>query len=752
MQAGFESDRDFTAERDLRHSSDATGRLEPLAVPFGSFKSVLRRHLYIVLLAPAVGAGSTYAVLHQMPRQFTAEASILVEPQRTQVSDLQAISPDAGDVGGLVRTQIDILRSPALMMRVAKGLDLPSYPEFSAVEGGSAATIKRLLQRVGLLAVAPAVGSTAGDKLDTATGLLASKISFANELRSSVLRVAVVTQEPKLSAMIANRIAVEFLDFKRQEKFLAMQRAHDWFRDQMGSLAEQLRVDETAVEQYRQHNRLDDQSSDIGGSGRTATVNRKQLDAISAQLAEVSRERARKEGQLAQAQAVLHGVVPGINLPEVLASPNITQLLSQTSIAVSREAGLATTEGAGNPELLASRAQLQRLQLRLDQEVGNVVGSLSSGLKAAQAQEQALQDQIERLRRAVSEEDAAEVELRALQTKARATRNIYESFLVRTTQLANVTGIQEPDASLVSNARPPLGASGPQTFRLVAVAGALSLAVGIGLACGLDRLCSGFTRPEQVEATLGLPLLALTPALSRKARRMKRHTRSGLAFECSLDNLRGQMRSRGDGRPKLIMVTSALPKEGKSTFALRQARNAATAGWKVLLIECDFSRSSLADELGIRSAPGLCDIVSGDLLGESRTVVHEVEPQLHVIVGGFPKKDPQELLASSRMAALLQTTRERYDLVILDTPPVLPVPDALVLARQVDATLIVVRWEKTAREFVQDAVRRLRESRGKNLGVIMRRIDLRTASETFGRMSYAFSHYRSYQGRLGGRG
>ena len=82
----------------------------------------------------------------------------------------------------------------------------------------------------------------------------------------------------------------------------------------------------------------------------------------------------------------------------------------------------------------------------------------------------------------------------------------------------------------------------------------------------------------------------------------------------------------------------------------------------------------------------------------------------------------------------------------------LPVPDALVLARQVDATLIVVRWEKTAREVVQDAVRRLRESRGKNLGVIMTRIDLRTASETFGRMSYAFSHYRSYQGRLGGRG
>ena len=226
----------------------------------------------------------------------------------------------------------------------------------------------------------------------------------------------------------------------------------------------QLRAANLAVEQYRQEHRLDEEppTDDPVGAPRTQTINRQQLDTLSRQLVDVSRERARKEAQLAQAEAAMHGGIQPSSLPEVLVSPVIGQLLAQTAVVAGREAQLAATQGGGNPELAAVRAQLRKLQLRTSQEMGNVASSLDIEVKTARAQEQALQRQMAQLRSSVSGENSAQVGLQALQTQARATRSIYESFLTRATQLANVAGIQEPDASLVSAARAPLGASAPQ--------------------------------------------------------------------------------------------------------------------------------------------------------------------------------------------------------------------------------------------------------------------------------------------------
>ena len=496
---------------------DATGRLEPLAVPMARLKSILRRHIGVVLLTFALGVGGTALVVKQMPRQFTAEASILIEPQRTQVSDLQAISPDSGDVGGLVRTQIDILQSPALLQSVVVKLHLTDISEFEPKGGGPMFVAKTLLQKYGLLPP-PETYQPTQQNSSKSPGRSCPKIGFANEIRSSVLRVMVTTHDAELSARIANEVAKNFLDFKRQEKFAAMQRAHDWFQEQIGALAKQLRAANLAVEQYRQQHRLDEEppTDDPRSAARTQTINRQQLDTISRQLVDVSRERAHKEAQLAQAQAAMRAGIQPNSLPEVLVSPVIGQLLAQTAVVAGREAQLAATQGAGNPELAAVRAQLRKLQHRTAQEMGNVASSLDIEVKTAREQEQALQRQMAQLRSSVSGENSAQVGLEALQTQARATRSIYESFLTRATQLANVAGIQEPDASLVSAARAPLGPSAPQGSKLLGVAAVLSLVVGVAVACVIERLRDGFSLPEQLEATLGLPLIALLPNVSLK--------------------------------------------------------------------------------------------------------------------------------------------------------------------------------------------------------------------------------------------
>jgi polysaccharide biosynthesis transport protein len=728
---------------------DSSRRLEPLAVPIGRVILILRRHFWVVIGVFLLGVGVTDIVVKGMPKRYTAEVSILVEPQRTQVSDLQAISVDPGDIGTVVRTQIDILRSPTLAVNIVKALHLTDVSEFTPTSGGPLSAVTAMLSNLGIMQSAPRRQPAYEDMVDIAAALLTTKIAFFNEARSGVLRVDVTTQDAELSANIANELARQFLDYKRQAKFAAMQRAHDWFQEQMGLLSEQLRAAERDIEKYRHENRLDEDSPDIGDTiGRTPTINRQQLDAISRQVSEASRDLVQKEGQLQQAQLALHGKVSVGTLPEVVVSPLITLLLNQIAAIEGREGQLLASQGPGNPELASVRSQLAKLRFTLDREMTNVANSLTNQVNVARLQKHSLEVRMEEIRNAVSVENSAQVGLRALQTKARATRGIYESFLTRATQLANVAGIQEQDASLVSAARAPLGPSAPQVSRILIVAAGLFLVLGVVAACIADRLRRGFSMPEEFEAVLGIPLIGLLPRVGRRTLRSPTTGRAGIALTASLDKLRGQIRVMGDSQPRVVMVTSALPREGKSVFAAALARNAAAAGWRVLLVECDFRCPTLATQFRVNPALGLSDVLSGNMLGDSYSVLSEPEPGLHLITAGRAKGSPQEMLASYRMGELMAAWRIKYDLVLLDTPPVIPVADALVLARQVDSTMLVVRWEKTTRDATQDALRLLNGSGARIMGAIMTRINLRTAAMSVGRMSYAFSTYHGlYSGR-----
>jgi succinoglycan biosynthesis transport protein ExoP len=726
---------------------DPVAGVEPIAVPFGRLLSTLRRHLWVLLLIFLCGVGMTVATIGSMQKQYTSQAALIIEPQRTQVSDLQAIATDAENISSLMRTQIGILSSPSLALGVVDALHLTTNPDF-APGNGLKATVMGWLAALHVISTPPVAPLSQADRANIAAGILSNKLSFSNDPDSRLLGIAVTTSSPILSARIANEVARQFLAFKVQEKFAAMQRAHDWLQGQVASLAAQVRADDTSVEAYRLSHglgeELPDQAANVSGSGRVQTVNRQQLDDISKQLIDVSRDLTEKEGELAEAKVALQGSISTNDLPAVLASPMIAQLLDEAAQASGRAAELANTEGPGNPQLASAQARAGALQARARDQMGSVARSLSVAVSAERAQQAALQQQMEQLRGAVSRENAAELGLNTLETQARATRSIYESFLSRAAQLANVAGIQEPDASLVSGAEVPLSPSAPQPARLLAIASVLSLVLGAVFAVLLERLRGGFSMPEQIETLVGLPLIGLLPNVRQTRFLRTRGGRAEIALTASLDRLRGQMRVLGEARPKLLMVTSALPKEGKSVFSLELARNMAAAGWRVLLLECDFCCPSLAGYLGVTAGPGLCEILSGTSLGATQGLIRQPAQNFDVILAGRMRGDSQEMLASLRMSALLADVRQRYDMVIMDTPPVLPVADALVLGRLADATLAVVQWEKTPRDALMNTIRLLRASGSSIMGVVMTRVDMRKASIGGGRMSYAFRHYDGY--------
>lgn len=727
---------------------DPASGIEPVAVPFGRLMAILRRRLWIIVLALIIGLGGAGFAVSRMPRLYSAQASVIIEPQRTQVSDLQAISNDAEDTESLMRTQIDMLGSPSLALGVVQALDLTRNPEFMPHPGGLSAMAQAWLSRHHIIAPPDDRPLTESEKQAVAAATLSGKISFSNEPHSRLLGITVTTLNPDLSARIANEIAKQFLAFKVQEKYAAMQRAHDWLQGQIASVADDVRQKDNAVEAYRVAHGLAEASpysADNGGAPQGQTVARQQLDAISTQLIQVSRDLSEKEGALSQAQAAIKGHVSPADLPAVLASPVIAQLVQDSAAASARAAELGASLGSANPELQSAQARAAALQSRVNTEMGSVARSLAVQVQAARDQKASLQQQLDGLRSSVGGENAAELGLNTLESQARATRNLYESFLTRAAQLANVAGIQEADASLVSSAEPPLGPSSPKRMRILALATFLSVAAGVGIAILLERLRGGFSRPEEIEAVLGLPLLGMLPHLNRRRPALRRGGRADIAMTASLNRLRGQMRVLGEARPKLLMITSSLPKEGKSVFAARLAQNMAAAGWRVLLLECDFCRPSLAGHLGLKSGAGLCEILSGHAIGDGESLMHRPAANLDVMLAGRVRADSQELLASSRMAALLADVRDRYDLVIMDTPPVLAVADALVLGQHVDAALAVVQWEKTRRDAVTDAIRLMRDSRVPMLGIVMTQVHQKKAAAAGGRISYAFRHYEGYQ-------
>lgn len=725
---------------------ETSPQAEPLGVPFRKLLAVLRRRLWLVLFAMAVGIGGMVAFLAYTPPEYRSEASVLIESRRTQVSDLQAISSEA-DATNLMRSQIDIIKSPYIARKVVEELSLYDRPEFQPRPALAARLLAALQRLLGL----PVPEPPAQEKVEAVIPVVLGMIGLQNEVRSNVLRIWAQTPDPKLSADTVNAFARQFLEFKRRQKYAAMERAHTWFSDRLVELAARTREAERAVEAFRQENGL----AEVSGIARGGlTLNRQLLDEAIRQTAAATAERFRKEADLAQARLTLAQQGRPDSLPEVLNSPIVQRLRDQEALVAAREAELSASFGERSPDVLAVRAQRRGIERRLREEMTNATAGLANEVAAARALETSFTNRLAALRAAVSADNATEVRLQGLLSEAQANRQIYDSFLVRATQLANVAGIQDPDAELVSGATPASGPSHPRKGRMLAIAGLLSLVAGVVLACIAERMRVGFSTPGELQSQLGIPVIGTIPWVRKKVRDGALAGAEGTNLAFALSHLRGALQIMDDAsRPRVIAVTSALPEEGKSVLAAALARSAAQAGWRVLLIDADMRHPTVAASFGmLRPEPGLAELLAGAGPVDVMQVVRPTPPRLHVIPTGAAVGDPQELLDSPTLTSLLSAARQTYDLVLLDSPPVLPAVDALLVARAADATLLAVRWEKTSGATVNEALGLLHRSRARVLGAVLTQVNLRRVPRPkISWSAYAFQGVRPYRPRNAAR-
>ena len=689
--------------------------------------SIAWRRRYGILFMALLLSGAALAGLTLLKPSFVATASVLMQERRPIVVDFPTASGTIATDSVAVRTQADILRSADLARGVVRQLHLVDRPEFMAAAGpgmiGRLGEALRQTRLAGLLdwlgLFLPAFPPQADEQEEFATQTLLGMTSVVNDGRSYVIDIKVkVTaaseqQAPEaaaLSARLANAYVDAYTQFTGTVKSDSIRQATGLFDQRIAVLQQKVRVAEDAVQAYRAQTGLLEVRA-LGGDGRPVTIASQQMAQLNTDLITAVSDRATKEAGLQQIAAARAGQGDLQSVSEVVASPLIQRLRGQQAELGAREASLAADRGSGSPELLAVRAAQKDATRQVAAETTKIAASLRTGVEAARGREAALRGRLAQVQAEVGSQGATEIRLRELQTETDIARQVYSTYLKRAQETANQVDMQEPDALVVSRSGVPLSPAPPSRKQLGAAAVAVSLFLAVLTALVRERMQSGFRTSKQFEASTGIATLGLVPKVKRLHAALAFEDRHS-PFSEAIFSIRALLKLNMRQGSQVVMVTSALPQEGKTVLSSSLARNAAIAGERVLLIDCDLRRHAVARNITTASTVLLEDV----------TIQRDSFSPLDIITLTCGQRSPQDLFASDQMRAMLDALRKRYDLILLDTPPVLAASDARVLSALSDLTLFVVCWQKTPQHLVDTAVTALRSSGANVAGAVITQV------------------------------
>jgi capsular exopolysaccharide synthesis family protein len=581
------------------------------------------------------------------------------------------------------------------------------------------------------------------EKLRAAAAVLANdKLTVVNDARSYVIAVQARTEDPELAARIANTYAEVYLAFNKQLKDSAVLRANHFLDQRLAPLKDRLREAEREVANYREQTGLIEDRSTSSGGERRVTVLGQQLAQLNNQLVQATAARLQREVSLEQIREAQRGRGSLYAIPEVVASPLIQRLRTQQSEVSSRLASLAQSRLEANPAVMALRAEEREVRLRIDDEVAKIVGSIISEVAAARAREEALRQSLADMQGQVADQNKAEIRLRELETEATAARIVYTETLNRAEQNSNQRDGQQPDATMISPATVPLSAAPPTKRQLLVLSFFASCLIAVIAALVRDRLETGFRTAEQVEEETGLSALGFIPRARDRTTALMLDDRD-VPFAEAVNTVRGALQMADvAGRPKVVLVTSALPDEGKTFFSVALARSVARAGGRSLLVDCDLRRPGVATTLGLAPRQGVAALVPGQ--GVAELVQRDEATQLDVITAAGARENVQTIVSSDALRSLVNEARAHYDIIVIDSPPVLAVVDSRVLSLMADSVVMVVRWRRTPRMLVLQALKQLRVYGAKVAGVVVTQANLRALAASEGSHAYVHRKYGSY--------
>jgi polysaccharide biosynthesis transport protein len=661
-------------------------------------RTLWRGKWWIILCAMiAVGIGGWYAYRIAVPT-YTATTQMALQIRQESVVDLQSVLSGVSSDQSSINTEMEIIRSRELISALVDRLDLMSDPEFNATlrpdDGFGPRDVIALVRQYvpGQEAPPPAAPPSEEAIRNGVIGAVRNAISTQIGRQSYVFSISATTESARKSALLANTLAQIYKDDQVAQKVQATENAAVWLSGRVSELQADLEARQRQITTLRTERAL---------------VSAESVQALNTPSVELQQTLQAAEAQLEEART------RSAALQAALAGDNATKLAAVQDVQL---AGIydAIERGDASAQIRFDR-RFESLRLQASTEVLRLEETVTE-----------LQSDAERLGRQFTQQSEALANLQELERETEATRVLYETFLTRLKETTVQEGVHQADSRILSEATPGQQVA-PRKSRILALSMILGVMAGSAIVLMREFMQNTYRTSEELERGTGLTVLGQIPRIPARGRQATVEyvaAKPTSAPAEAIRNLRTSvLLSNVDNPPKIIMSTSSIPGEGKTTLAIALAQNLAGLDKKVILIEGDIRRRTFGEYFPqAREKGGLLSVISGKMPLE-QAVWRPERGRFDVLMGERSSINAADTFSSEAFRSLIEKVRDDYDYAIIDTPPVLVVPDSRVIGQLVDAIIYSVNWDRTTRTQVQEGLRQFQTVNLRVTGLVLSQID-----------------------------
>src|SRR5262245_2776533 len=674
---------------------------------------------------------------------FQARGQLLIEDERsTAVPGIKRTENTYyEDPEPYYNTQYRILKGRDLTRRVVKRLHLENVPEFNGTAKPPATPFSfiRDLETSVVALIRPGSPAQAAEapKIDETQDESALVSTFIGRVtvepikQSRLVDVTFTSIDPPFAALAVNTLMDEYTEQNLAIKLESSQNMLDWLAKELDKQLGKVQDSEQALATYREKQNamsLDDKQNIVT----------QRLTALNDAMIRARTEKIQKESLFNQVKSVsATGSVDSI--PAVATSPQVQSLKNKMSELIREKSRLEERYRPKHVQVQANAAQIQDTQRQIDFETVKAVQTIKNEYETAVLQERTLASNLEAAKADAQDLSRKSVGYNVMEREAKSNRQVYESLLQREKELRVSSNSRQNNVRIVDRAEVPKAPLAPTGRRTWFASLVIGLVAAMGVAFGLDYMNDTIKTPEDVARHLKLPFLGLVPSVRGDKHPVLASSQVPHDFGEAFRSLRTSLISKfPDSGTKILAVTSAQPLEGKTTTACNIAMALAYGGSRVLLVDADMRRPGLHRPLRLTNERGLSQV----LIGQARVrdvIQRTVDPNLLAITAGNTPPNPSELLASERMKTLISNlSHGPFDWIVIDTPPVLAVTDAVILAPLVSGVTFVVGAEMTPRRLAERALETIMAAPPKSAAVVLNKVD-------FARNKYYYSRYYGHQ-------
>jgi succinoglycan biosynthesis transport protein ExoP len=640
-------------------------------------------------------------------------------------------------------TEVRILQSDLMALQVIRQLNLDKRPEF----GGHADEKQQNLVADPL--------QTDSNRTSALLGSFRSNLHVSLIPNTRIIEIHYNSTDPQLAASAVNTLAATYVEQNFKTKFESTMQASDWLSKQLVDLQMKVETSQEKLVRYQKEH-------EILGTDEKQNIITEKLAELNREMTNAESDRMQKEAVYRQTQsndpdAIAAAIVSDTGGGGNVATSGLLDKLREQQVGLRIQiADLSTQLGPSYPKVAQLNNQLKEIDRQLQSETNKAIDHLKGQYLSALQRENMLRDAFEKQKQEANKLNESAIEYSILKRDLDSNRTLYEGLLEKLKEAGVTAGLRSNNFRIIDAARVPTAPSEPNIPRNLAFAAVLGVISAVGLAFILENMDNTVRTPEQAQALSALPSLGMIPLGSKSGGYGTSGKRLVLTASKEVVETVTQVRPQSQmaesyralrtslllsnlgAPPKVIMVTSARPQEGKTTTSINTAIVLAQKGVRVLLIDADLRRPSVHKALGMGPRSGLSNVLTGSATMQQTITTSPILPNLFIMPAGTPPPNPAELLASSNMRDLIAELRELYDHIVIDTPPTLSVTDAVVLSPRADATILVIRSGHTTKQALRRSRDILMQVNAHVAGVLLNAVDLTSPD---------YYYYYEYQGK-----